>query len=189
VTTATGIFVPPLGWGYTSTTLLSANVPGDAFVTAGINKLIEVTNMDLTFPGYEDPTHPISTPVGYGLNHGYMTPAQVTAQCGPLAELGATRRALAPKPVKLTVCTPSGRCHIKTFMGSRPLYVRRGRVTLSGHGRTRATGTVRNGRIRLIARHPLRPGRYTLRTVEKLTPSATVHKNTVSRSVVHLELG
>jgi hypothetical protein len=168
----------------------SAVVPGDAYITAGINKLIEVTGIDLNFPGYEDPSKPVSTPVGYGLNSGYMTPAQVTAQCGGLtAGLGATQQALAPKPVKLTVCTPQGRCAPRRFMGSRPLYARRGRVTLSSQGRTRATGTVRNGRIRLTAPHALRAGRYMLRTVEHLAPSSSVHKNTLLRTTVHLTLG
>ena len=74
-------------------------------------------------------------------------------------------------------------------MGSRPLYSRRGRVTLSSHGRTRATGTVRNGRIRLTAPHALRAGRYTLQIVEHLAPSPSVHKNTVLRTTVHLKLG
>jgi hypothetical protein len=190
VTTSTAIFVPPLGWGYTSTIVQSATVPGDAYITSGINKLIKVTGIDLSFPGYEDPSQPVTTPVGYGLNKGYMTPAQVTAQCGGLsAGLGATQHALSPKPVKLTVCTPRGRCAPRTFMGSRPLYARRGRVTLSSQGRTRATGTVRNGRIRLTAPHPLRAGRYTLRTVEHLTPSRSVHRNTVQRTTVHLKLG
>jgi hypothetical protein len=189
VTTQTGIYVPPLGWGYTSTALISANVPGNAFITDGINKLIEVTGMDLSFPGYENPDQPVNTAIAYGLNRGYMTPAQVTAQCGPLAGLGATQHAMAPKPVKLTVCTPRGRCGTKTFMGSRPLYTRRGRVTLSSRGRTRATGTVRNGRIRLTARHPLPAGRYTLLTVEHPTLSQPGHRNTVLRTTVHLKLG
>ncbi len=189
-TTSTAIFVPPLGWGYTSTIVQSANVPGDAYITSGINQLIKVTGIDLTFPGYEDPSQPVTTAVGYGLNKGYMTPAQVTAQCGGVtAGLGATRHALAPKPVKLTICKPRGRCRIKTFMGSRPLYTRRGRVTLSSHGRTRAAGTVRDGRIRLTAPHALRAGRYTLRTTEHLAPSPSVHKHTVLRTTVHLKLG
>jgi hypothetical protein len=189
VTSQTGIYVPPLGWGYTSTALISANVPGNAYITDGINKLIEVTNMDLSFPGYANPDQPVNTAIAYGLNRGYMTPAQVTAQCGPIAGLGATRQALAPTPVKLTVCTPRGRCAIQKFMGSRPLYTRRGRVTLSSGGRTRATGTVRNGRIRLTARHPLRAGKYTLLTVEHPTPSRSGHKNTMLRTTVHLKLG
>ena len=141
-------------------------------------------------PGLRGSSQPVTAPVGYGLNYGEMTPAQVTAQCGGLtAGLGATQQALAPKPVKLTVCTPQGRCAARTFMGSRPLYVRRGRVTLSSHGSTRATGTVRNGRIRLTAPHALRAGQYTLRTVEHLAPSRSVHKNTVLRGTVHLKLG
>jgi hypothetical protein len=189
VTTSTQIKVPPLGWGYTSTTVISADVPGDAYITSGINKLI-VTGIDLNFPGYEDPSQPVTSAVGYGLNYGEMTPAQVTAQCGGLtAGLGATQQTLAPKSVKLTVCTSEGRCVPRTFMGSRPLYVRRGRVTLSSHSRTRATGTVRNGRIRLTAPHALRAGQYTLRTVEHLAPSRSVHKNTVLRGTVHLKLG
>ncbi len=189
VTSQTGIYVPPLGWGYTSTALISANVPGNAFITDGINKLIKVTNMDLSFPGYENPDQPTNTAIAYGLNRGYMTPAQVTAQCGPLAGLGATQHALAPKPVKLTVCTPGGRCRIKKFMGSRPLYARRGRVSLSSRGRTRATGTVRDGQIRLTARQPLRPGRYTLLTVEHPQVTRSGHKSTVLRTTVRLKLG
>jgi hypothetical protein len=190
VTTSTAIFVPPLGWGYTSTVVQSATVPGDAYITSGINQLIKVTGIDLNFPGYEDPSQPVTTPVGYGLNKGYMTPAQVTAQCGGLtAGLGATQHAMAPKPVKLMVCTARGRCAPRTFMGSRPLYSRRGRVTLSSHGRTRATGIVRNGRIRLTAPHALLAGRYTLQIVEHLAPSPSVHKNTVLRTTVYLKLG
>ena len=56
VTTTSQVTVPPGYKGYTTTQVLSANVTASYYITRGIH-LIEVTGVDMTFPGYQDNQH------------------------------------------------------------------------------------------------------------------------------------
>ena len=70
VSTTSAVAVPQ-GWkGWTETEVLSAFVTGSAYVTEGIN-LIQVKDIGLSFPGYQDPNDNTDTPIKY---IGYRTP-------------------------------------------------------------------------------------------------------------------
>lgn len=91
VTSTNAVAVPP-GWkGWTETKVLTAFVSGSAYITAGINKLIEVKDIDLSFPGYRDPNDKTDTPIEY---IGYRTPMtqdDITSRCEAIKGLGADK--------------------------------------------------------------------------------------------------
>lgn len=171
----------PAGWkGWTNTNVLTAYVSGSAYVTEGI-KLIEVKNMDLSFPGYRDPNDTTDLPVVYA---GYRTPMTTTGPnndvatyCDPINGLSRVRSAPAPpasftltfcqRPVSFTATVrPAGlaaACASRKVTGSRPpATVGQAAATLTRGGRTYASGTDTGGHIRLIRRRPIKAGKYTL---------------------------
>lgn len=89
VTSTSAVAVPPEWKGWTETKVRTAFVSGSAYITAGINKLIQVKDIDLSFPGYRDPNDTTDTPIEY---IGYRTPMtqdDITSRCGAIKGLGA----------------------------------------------------------------------------------------------------
>ena len=175
VTTTNAVVVPP-GWeGWTETKVLTASVTGDAYITAGINKLIEVKNIDLNFPGYQDPSTPSDSPILYIGYLTSMTPADSSSRCaadklpgsGGLGASPGGKRAAAPTVrFQLTLCSRGGSCTTPSVVGTSPPAVGRATATLTRGGRTYAAGTDTSGRIQLTTQLPVRPGRYELTLTE-----------------------
>ena len=176
VETTNAVEVPP-GWkGWTQTEVLTASVTGSAYITDGIH-LIQVTDIDLSFPGYLNPADKTDTPIVYV---GYKTPMtqdDINSRCNTVNGLGPPRLEAPPPRVtqlaapknrlKLTLCQASGGCATRTVTGTSPPGIRQATATLTRGGRTYATGTDIRGRIRLTTRRPLSTGRYTLTIRER----------------------
>jgi hypothetical protein len=163
VSTTNAVAVPPMWKGYNTTSVLSGMVSGDAYITDGIN-LIQVKDIDMSFPGYAPPGTPVSTTVAYIGNRSPMSPEEIASRCNAVNGLGATKREHATKPrrMTLTVCAKHGRCRARAATGAQLPYIRRADVSLRSHGRTYATGTLRGQKVRLTVTRSLKPGRYTL---------------------------
>jgi hypothetical protein len=189
VSTTNAVSVPGMWKGYTTTSILSANVTGDAYVTAGIDKLIEVKDMDLNFPGYAPPGTPVTSAVAYIGNRAPMTPQEISTYCGAISGLGATKRAETTTRLTLTICSSDGRCRDRRVRGVRPPHIDTARATLRAGGRVYAVGSVRRGRIRLTVKRPLRHGRYDL--VLRETPRARrgVSPMSALRTMVPISIG
>ena len=63
MTSTSAVAVPPEWKGWTETKVLTAFVSGSAYITEGIDKLIQVKDIDLSFPGYRDPDDTTDTPI------------------------------------------------------------------------------------------------------------------------------
>ncbi len=77
--------------------MLSAFVTGSAYVTEGINNLIQVKDIELSFPGYRDPNDNTDTPIKY---IGYRTPMtqdDIASRCNAITGLGGGRPGSAPR--------------------------------------------------------------------------------------------
>jgi hypothetical protein len=191
VTSTSAVDVPP-GWkGWTETRVLTASVSGTAYITAGINNLIQVNDIDLSFPGYQNPNDKADTRVEY---IGYTTPMtepgdpgvppgqdDITTRCGAINGLGAikpgtppnVKRLASPKgSFKLTLCQPHGGCATRNLTGTPPPRTGQATVHLARGNRTYATGTDTNGRIQLSAHRTISPGKYTL-TLQQNTGTPT----------------
>ncbi len=172
VTTGTQIPVPPGYEGFTTTQVLSANVTASYYITRGIN-LIKVTGIDMSFPGYQDKQNAGDSTVIYNtitkpINPVIILNYQTIAPCNAVSDnplttgLGGAR----PRPQKgsfpLTVCRAGRRCVTHTVPGAPPAKLARATASLTRGGRTYATGTDINGRIRLSGHRRIIAGRYTL---------------------------
>jgi hypothetical protein len=163
----TGNAVPvKAGWkGFTTTQLMSGQVTGDTYITAGIDKLIEVKGIMLTFPGFEDPDDTSPQIIENG-NRLPMTSDDISSRCNavnaaPSSGLGGAK----PKPhgrrktvtgrFKLTLCRPGAGCAARTVSGPPPPDIGPSTVTLTARGRTYATGTDAGGDIRLTLHRSL----------------------------------
>ena len=81
VSTTNAVVVPP-GWkGYTTTQVLSANVTGSTYITEGINKLIEVKDIDLSFPGYQNAQDRSDSQIIYNGIKAPMTADDIASRC------------------------------------------------------------------------------------------------------------
>jgi hypothetical protein len=139
----------------------------ERFITEGI-KLIEVKNVDLSFPGYRDPNDTTDTPVKYIGYRTPMTQADIASRCNAISGLGAARRGAAPPAsFNLTFCrvAPGAglgsvpgveprrllqtRCASRKVTGMPPPSISQATATLTRAGRTYAAGTDTGGRIRL----------------------------------------
>ncbi len=126
VSTQTQVTVPPGYKGFTTTQVLSAETQASYYVTRGI-KLIEVTGIDMSFPGYQDNQtsgdsrviyNTIATPINPLVPIDPRIPLdnyQSIAPCNSVSDspsnaLGGVRPKAAARSFKLTVCPPSGRC-------------------------------------------------------------------------------
>jgi hypothetical protein len=178
------VTVPP-GWkGWTVTRVLSANVTGSAYVTEGIN-LIQVTGIDLSFPGFRALSDPRGDQPLYTSLKGPMTPADIQAACDTTTVSGARllRAAQAP-PSRFTLglCRRSGRCTSRKAAGSLPSDVRRATAALTRAGRTYARGTYSHAHTRLKMRRPLKAGTYQLTLRQR--PTAAQRRGTGPLSAI-----
>jgi hypothetical protein len=197
VTSTNAVAVPPMWKGWTETEVLTAFVSGNAYITEGINKLIEVKNIDLSFPGYRDPNDTTDTPVKYIGYRTPMTAGDITSRCNAISGLGGVRLGAAPPgSFKLTLCrvvpvaglgSVSGvesrrllrsRCASRKVTGTPPPSISQATATLTRAGRTYAAGTDTGGRIRLTVRRPITAGRYTLTVRERRPPSRRARRRT-----------
>jgi hypothetical protein len=169
VSVTNAVAVPPGYKGWTVTEILSANVTGSAYITAGINKLIQVKNIDLSFPGYQDPDDASSRVIYTGVK-APMSAADVTAACDTTTVKGAAllRRAMAPPTkFKLRLCPRPGSCRSREVAGSLPPVVRRATALLTRAGRRYGRGTYTRGHTQLRMRRPLKAGTYKLTLRER----------------------
>ena len=178
-----GSTVPPGYKGFTTTQVLSAETQASYYVTRGI-KLIEVTGIDMSFPGYQDNLtsgdsrviyNTIATPINPLVPIDPRIPLdnyQSIAPCNSVSDspsnaLGGVRPKAAARSFKLTVCPPSGRCVTHSLRQLPPPKIRRATAILTRGGRTYATGTDIRGRIRLNERRKIGPGRFRLTIKQK----------------------
>jgi hypothetical protein len=168
VTTTNEVSVPP-GWkGWTTTEVLSAFVTGSAYVTEGINGLVQVKDIDLSFPGYQALSDTNDTPVKYIGTRTPMTAQDIAAHCDVVNGVGAlppgaSGKLGAPHGVKIITKPVGGRfklalCRIVPVAGlgsvtgreTRRLAVRRCATrTVTGaepRGIRHATATLTRGR-------------------------------------------
>lgn len=197
VTSTNAVAVPPMWKGWTETEVLSAFVSGNAYITEGINKLIEVENIDLSFPGYRDPNDTTDTPVKYIGYRTPMTPDDITSRCDAISGLAGARLGAAPPgSFNLTLCRVvpvaglgsvpgvesrrvlQSRCASREVTGTPPPSISQAAATLTRAGRTYAAGTDTGGRIRLAVRRPITAGRYTLSFRERQPPSGPARPRT-----------
>lgn len=187
VTTTTQIPVPPGYEGFTTTQVLSANVTASYYITRGIN-LIKVTGIDMSFPGYEDKQNTGDNTVIYNtitkpinpviiLNYQTIAPCNAVSDAPPLNGLGGARPRPQKGSFKLTVCPVGGRCVTHTIPGAPPARLARASAALTRGGRTYATGTDSNGRIRLTGHRRITAGRYTL-TLRQHPATPRSHRRT-----------
>ena len=177
VSSTSAVAVPPMWKGWTETEVLTAVVSGSAYITQGINGLIQVKGIDLSFPGYQDPNDTQDTPIKYIGTHGLMTAEDIATRCGAINGLGGVKLG-APPPVnrlppptgsfELTLCRPGDGCVTRKVTGTRPPRIRQGTATLTRGGRTYATGSDAGGRIQLTVRQPISAGNYTLTIQEAM---------------------
>ena len=171
VTTTSQVTVPPGYKGYTTTQVLSANVTASYYITRGIH-LIEVTGVDMTFPGYQDNQHSgdsqviyngVTQPINPVINLNYETIAPCNAVNGnPSTGVGGGRSKLTAGSFKLTLCLRGRRCATHTLHGPPPPKVRHATAVLVRRARTYAAGTDIGGRIRLNQRRKFTAGKYQL---------------------------
>jgi hypothetical protein len=184
VTSTNAVAVPPMWKGWTQTQVLSANVTGNSFITEGINDLVEVKNIDLTFPGYQDPNNPRAQVIYTGVRTP-MTAADIASHCNAVSGLGATLTVPKRASFKLTLClaqpapgprsaqaAPAIACLKRRAIGMPPPVIGQGTATLARAGRIYASGIDSNGRIRLTVRKSLPPGDFTLTLTENRSPGS-----------------
>ncbi len=182
----TTIPVPPGYKGYTTSQVLSAKATAAYNVTDGIH-LIQVTGIDLTFPGYQDPntngddagvvyntaTEPISPfypdPIHPGVpNSSYQgfPPCNAVSDAPNTtvvsSSLGGVQQKRQTGRFEFTLCKPSGRCVHHSLRGAPPAKMRRATAKLTRRGRTYAAGTYIRGRIRLTERRKITAGTHRL---------------------------
>lgn len=165
------VAVPPLSKGWTVTRILTGTVTGSAYVTQGIDKLIQVKNIDLSFPGYRDPADRSDDPVLYTGIKQRMDADDIKAACSNLDTKVDTNQLLRAQAraskFKLGLCRGSGRCTSRKVAGSLPPDVRRSSALLTRAGRTYGQGTYVRGQTKLDMRRPLKAGRYKLTLRER----------------------
>lgn len=162
---------------------LTAFVTGDAYITSGIDKLIQVDNIDLSFPGYEDASN--DTPVEYSQFCAQMTAEDISSRCGAING-GGSGLPGSPPPRVRSMPAPKGSftlrlCHaaaVPPLPSAGPCIAgpcvspaakspepRRQpspeppRRSPEAAGRTPPEPTARG--IQLTAHRPIRPGSYT----------------------------
>lgn len=175
VSATSAVSVPPGYKGWTETEVLTAKTTGSAYVTQGVH-LIEVQNIDVGFPGYQDPNDSSDTQVKY---IGYRTPLtadDITTRCNAVTALGASRglrpsrspRAAAARTQRftLTFCRPR-RCATRTVTGVRPPRIPNATAKLTRAGRVYAVDKDLGRGLRLTQRRKITRGRYHLVIREK----------------------
>jgi hypothetical protein len=187
VTQGTSIPVPPGYKGYTTTQVLSADATTSYYVTDGIH-LIDVTNLDLSIPGYQNPStngndaqtiyNLITVPIDPFFPLGPHDPGyQLSAPCTAVSDapdttvvgggLGGVQQKRQIGRFKFTLCTPGRRCVTHSLRGAPPAQMRRATAKLARGGRTYATGTDIRGHIRLTELRKITGGMYQLTIKQK----------------------
>jgi len=151
------VTVPPGYKGLIYSQALGYTASGSAYITDGI-KLIEVTGIDLDFPGYVAPDTTADTTVRYDVHRWPMTDDDLATNCNAINGLQSV---VPPTSFSLDVCS-GGSCAARRVTGPAPPNVRKGRATLTQDGRTVATGTVARGRTAITPTTALQPGQYEL---------------------------
>jgi hypothetical protein len=185
--------VPPGYKGWSVTEILSGNVTGSTYITQGINKLIQVKNIDLSFPGYQDPDNPQSQ-VNYSGVKTRMNADDIKAACDTSTVSGAALLRTAqgpPRTFKLGLCRRSGRCTSREVAGSPPRGVRRASALLTRAGRAYGRGTYARGRTQLHMRRPLKAGTYKLTLRERPAKSQQIGTGPLSaiETIVPITIG
>ena len=180
-TTTQQVTVPPGYKGLNTSQVLSANATADYYITRGI-QLIEVKDVDLTFPGYQDKqnqgdsavvTNGVAVPINPVINLNYETIAPCNGVDDNLGNVfGAPRGKFVATSFKVTLCPPAKRCVTHSIAGPPPTVVRQATTILSRNGRTYAAGTDTRGGIRLTQRRKITSGKYTL--IIRQTPKKTI---------------
>jgi hypothetical protein len=160
VETEKAVTVPPMQKGWAVYQVSSAFVSGNAYVTDGIH-LIEVSGIDLTFPGYQPPPGNSNTQVRYGGIHEDMTQQDIATRCGAIPGVGG-RRGAPPVHFTITLCHATHHCATRQVTGTTPPPNSKGRARLSHGGLTYATGSASRAGIRLTVRRPIHAGNYKL---------------------------
>jgi hypothetical protein len=184
VATTNAVAVEPGRKGYTTTQVLSANVTGSTYITQGIN-LIQVKDIDLSFPGYQDDQDESDAQVIYNGISVPMTAEDIASRCNavignPGGLLGGARRTVPTSSFKLTLCGLGATCATRTVTGAPPPVIRRATVTLARDGRTYAVGADTLGHIRLTPRRPITAGSYTLTISQGSSPSSGARRRAVT---------
>jgi hypothetical protein len=169
------VAVPPGYKGWTVTRVLTGTITGSAYVTQGID-LIQVKNIDVSFPGYRDPADTSNDPVLYTGVKQRMSADDINAACGSLdtsIDTAALLKAAQAPPsnFQLSLCRAPGRCTSRKVAGSLPPDVRQAGAVLTRAGRTYGRGTYVRGKTTLNMRRPLKPGKYKLTLQERPTAS------------------
>jgi hypothetical protein len=170
VTVVHGVSVPAGDVGYNTSQILGANLTGDVYITDGI-KLIEITNINVAFPGYTDANEKDLATVIYPGYKAPMTQDEIDSHCnavpGSHTGVGTTKghglRAPVTGRFQITVTQAGAASTTRTVIGAPPQRVAQAIATLAKTGHTVASGTDVDGDIRLGTRRALKPGAYVLR--------------------------
>jgi hypothetical protein len=159
-TVTSNVTVPPGDKGFTTYRVLGGNVTGSTYVTDGI-KLIKVTGIDLSFPGFSTGTS--DSQIRLISNTKKMTAEDKSNFClkatGVLPTARLASRAADPT-FRIVLCDGAD-CHSRRVTGRRHDYIRSGKAALVRDGRAVARGKVVRGRVRL-ATATVEPGTYDL---------------------------
>jgi len=191
VSTTSAVAVPPMWEGWTQYRVETASVTGSAYVSSGIQGLVEVTGIDLSFPGY---TQGGDTPVEYVQVRQPMSEDDIKTYCDAIpssTKLGASR-GLRSGSFTITLCQAAPACASRQVSGVAPLPISKAAATLVRGGRTYATGTDTQGRIQLTVHGTLPAGRYTLNLKQPERISEHGHRHyaiTYTLTVVPVTLG
>jgi hypothetical protein len=198
VTTTNQVTVAPGYEGFTTTQVLSANATATYYITRGIN-LIEVTGVDLSFPGYQDNQdtgdsqviyNGVTEPINPVINLNYQTiPPCNAVNDNPSTALGGVRPQAPMGSLTLTLCQPAGRCATRTATATPPPAIGRATATLSHGGRTYATGTDTDGRIQLTALRAIRAGKYTLTLRQAIAASPRARRRATTTLTTIVPIG
>ncbi len=172
------VSVPPMWRGWTQTRIFSALVHGSMYITDGVH-LIDVSDMDLTFPGYMPPDDHSDTPVDYQSVRTPMTPEEIATHCNVLSGLGGGLGASPPPTGSFTIAfCPAIRppaftaavrratmvrgCTRRRVSGTPPPLSTDAAATLTRAATTYAAGRATRAGIQLTIRRRLGSGGYTL---------------------------
>jgi hypothetical protein len=175
--------------GWTVTQVKSGTVTGSAYVTDGVGKVIQIANLDMSFPGHTlNPNTKPARNIGVSIP---MTSSETSRICNQppvscwdtcdttpgssaaasgrrVVGLASPRRApVSATKFKLGLCRRSGRCTSRTVTGPLPPDIGRAAARLTRAGRTYGQGTHTRGHTQLQMRRPLNAGTYKLTLRER----------------------
>jgi hypothetical protein len=164
-TQANSVSVEPGEIGWTETQVPTATLTGMYTITNGGNQ-INVTNVDLSFPGFGDPSSTSLNAISFTSKHAKMTAQDVTDRCGVLPPLKPTVAAPArpgavgsPSNPSIVICLSGrGPAHCQTITGIGQSIPKRTSVSLVRGTVVYATG---KGNV-LRAKRAVPRGNYTL---------------------------